>query len=98
MSTRLSSIDDQYQLTFPANGQWLDALRDSTDLLLQYVADASSSLPLPLAQVTLQRPVAEPGWVQRSEYRGHCELGHTPDAESECLKFLAMQYSPNKAL
>ena len=30
MSTRLSTIDDKYQLAFPADGQWLSDIQDNT--------------------------------------------------------------------
>ena len=59
MSIRLSSLDDDYQSTFPAESQWLEALQDSVDPLLNYIQAATHRLPLPLAQATLQRPMGE---------------------------------------
>ena len=59
MSTRLSSLDGDYYSTFLPGSQWLEALQDSVDSLLDYVRGASHCLPLPLAQASLQRPTGE---------------------------------------
>lgn len=32
MSTRLSSIDDKYEVAFPSDSQWLSSLPDSTGM------------------------------------------------------------------
>ena len=61
MSARLSSLDDDYQSTFPVENQWIEALQDSLDPLINYIEAATHHLPLPLAQATLQRHAGEPG-------------------------------------
>ena len=61
MSARLSSLDDDYQSTFPDENQWIEALQDSLDPLINYIQAATHRLPLPLAQATVQRHVGEAG-------------------------------------
>ena len=48
---------------FLPESQWLEALQDSVDVLLDYVQGATHSLPLPLAQATLQRATGESRYV-----------------------------------
>lgn len=61
MSARLSSLDDDYQSTFPDENQWIEALQDSLDPLINYIQAATHRLPLPLTQATVQRHVGEAG-------------------------------------
>lgn len=61
VASRIATMDDRFRKAFPSDGHWVGLLQDSLETVLQFVQDATHTLQLPLAQVSLYRSPADGG-------------------------------------